>query len=144
MCFGSIFFAPEGKGIMQKFHGVGERTSQLSKHTEAHALAQKPAAGFERWLLVTAHLDFHLSKPCLLWLTRRSRRGIDFSGKDGCGTLHSCEKKPGSCGQRRFSKIWRGIGVTLRWQSGMKGLLWKKYILCFREAAFFNFNLIFC
>lgn len=42
---------------------------------------------------MTAHLDFHLSKACLLWLTETEPQRERLPGKDGCSTLHSCEKK---------------------------------------------------
>lgn len=49
-------------------NGVGKKKAPRSceNTTKTHTLA----ADFERWLQVTAHLDFHLSKACLLWLTR--------------------------------------------------------------------------
>ena len=100
---------PEGVGIRQKFNGVRQTTPRSCNNTQTHT-------GFKRRLQVTAHLDFHSSKACLLWLTRLSRNRIDFQGK--------MDVAPSTSAGESLAAVARGysqrFGVVQRWKCGCR------------------------
>lgn len=106
----------------RNFNGVEKKKAPRSceNTTKTHTLA----ADFERWLQVTAHLDFHLSKACLLWLTRAElQRNRLPRQKDGCGTLYSCEKSLAAVARgdsRRF-----GGELVLHWGGNLVRSTWE-------------------
>lgn len=111
--FGRCALKGSGRNVAER---TAAKAPRSCNNRLRRSLTERRAGDWERRLQVTAHLDFHLSKPCLLWLTRASHRGIDFPGKRWMWHAPQLWENPGSCGQRRFLEIWKGIGVTLRWQ----------------------------
>lgn len=96
----------EWKGLHRR-HLTAVKTQTLTQRKD-----------FECKLQVTAHLGFHLSKPCLLWLTNWGCRGIDFLAKMDAACSHLGEK-PWQLWPEAVPKIKKGTGVRMGWKSGI-------------------------
>lgn len=93
-----VFWSQRVKGSCRNLTVHSERRRHLAAvkthwDTHTHSHRERRAQGFfERRLQVTAHLDSHLSKPCLLWLTRLNHGGIDFTAKMDVARITSVRK----------------------------------------------------
>lgn len=102
---------PANKGI--RLNKAGERPPEKTTRSWKNTLRNKiwAVASGDR----TPWLPFIKSLFTLAGKMEPQRNGLPQE------RLMQPREKPGSCCQRPFVEIWRGIGVTRRWQSDVLG-----------------------
>lgn len=133
---------PAGEGIRQKFNRVGQRGAakaphsckNMLRHTRSRWDEQETLNGGSRWLHTLTAI--YQNPVYFGWQDRAAEEST--SQERWMWRAPQLWEKAGSCGQRRFLEIWRGIGVTLRWQSGMERLSGEKIIPWSREMLFLS------
>lgn len=121
---------PAGKGIRQKFNGVGEITpakaprscKNTPRHTHSHSETSR-----RLWTVApgdcTPWLPF--IKTLFTLADKIEPRRNRLPGKDGCGTLHSCEKSLAAVARGHSQRF--GGELVLHWGGNLVwGTWWKR------------------